>query len=274
MRELHETATPQHFRYLASSGAQAEPPADVADPSHGAGRRDKWCRCSAAGRHGADGLIIRCITTPTTHSVTLDVMAEPERPGSAGVSAWARTLSGSFGRTGRSSITRSYIAIPTNPGFQPGRRPATAMPLLRKIGIVGLGLIGDRRHRRAGAADLLVIAADNGTSRNGDAAARDRRRRRSDCLAECDLVVLAAREAEHRDSRRVTIGAPYRHDVGARSLTSFAAVFCLHGGHPLAGGRGGGLRTRGPILPRPAWLVRPATAGVVYSRAPYHQPSR
>ncbi len=67
------------------------------------------------------------------------------------------------------------------PVIQPGRPRATAPPIFEKIGIVGLGLIGGSIALAARRA-LAEVAGDRrrheGRARDGDAAARDRRRRR------------------------------------------------------------------------------------------------
>jgi len=156
------------------------------------------------------------------------------------------------------------------PVIQPGRRAEGQEPIFKRIGIVGLGLIGGSIALAARQLwpSALVIAVDNKdvletAMRLGavDVAADD-----LVVLAEADLVILAApvRQniailAELDDNIRqpavVTDTGSTKRDIvaAARSLPSRLAFI---GGHPLAGAAEGGLEHARPDLftGRP-WLL-------------------
>src|SRR5437773_10359993 len=147
------------------------------------------------------------------------------------------------------------------PVIQPGRREA-APPIVDKVGIVGLGLIGGSI--ALGARELwpscLVVAVDNKDVLETamrlhaiDVAADD-----LVVLAEADLVVLAAPVRQNiglldeidqhvRKSATITdTGSTKREIVNA--ARQLPARFTFIGGHPLGGAAKGGLEHARPDL--------------------------
>ena len=205
----------------------------IADPSHGAGRRDMVAPMArAAVAAGADGLIIevhcdpdhalsdgaqsmfpaqfdrlmaelRIIAPAIGRSICLEPVA---RAGGVVRQNW-RSANGNMASTGiQSRLAFSRSAIVDGTTRHPTRRSGRSAqpPIFEKIGIVGLGLIGGSialARARAVAGLARHCRRQQGRARDGDAAARDRRRRRRSDRARRGRPGRSSRRRASRTSR-------------------------------------------------------------------------
>ena len=207
----------------------------VADPSHGAGRRDMVAPMArAAVAAGADGLIIEVHNDPGSRAERRRAVDVPgavrsadggaadhragHRPQHLPRDGRAARLGIVADHVGRQACAPVHVASgfsrtahadgpPCHPTGPAGKRRPAQPPIFQKIGIVGLGLIGGSIALAARQLwpTSLVIAVDNKDVLETamrlhaiDVAADD-----PVVLAEVDLVILAAPvTAEHRAARR------------------------------------------------------------------------
>ena len=259
----------------------------IADPSHGAGRRDMVAPMArAAVAAGADGLIIEVHCDPD-HALSdgaqsmfpsqFDrLMAELRIIAPA---IGRSHLPGAGGPAGLGDVVElrqacncsvSLAMTKSLPVIQPNQRPAGQPPIFDKIGIVGLGLIGGSIALRARELwpSSLVIAVDQKDVLETamrlhaiDVAADD-----LIVLAEADLVVLAAPVRQNiellaeldenvRQPAIITDTGSTKREIVA-AAAKLPPRFTFIGGHPLAGAAQGGLEHARPDLfeGRP-WLL-------------------
>ena len=248
----------------------------IADPSHGAGRRDMVAPMArAAVAAGVDGLIIEVHCDPD-HA--LSDGAQSMFPSQFDrLMAELRIIAPAIGRSiclepvarrGWGSRSGTMKELPV---LQPTRREG-APPIFEKIGIVGLGLIGGSialKARELWPTSLVIAVDDKDVLETAmrlhaiDVAADD-----LIVLAEADLVVLAAPVKQNialLEKLDEYVSKPaIVTDTGSTKREIVAAAralpprFTFIGGHPLAGAARGGLEHARPDLfaGRP-WLLTP-----------------